>query len=256
MGGVTTLPAAEEHQPAEGMARAESLAVAALAIARRFAAGATMWCVAPQWPAHGRHVAVEFVHPVIVGKRALPAASVEGEDMVGALRLLVRPGDVLAAISSADDTRTADLMLRSEAWGLTRLWMGAGPRPAVSGGEHVVWVEEADPAVAARSGDMVLLYHLLWELTHVVFEHPGLLEAEPQCSEDVCITCSDEGRVAEVRSVAQGGDAEVLVNGSTETVDVSLVDEVGIGDLLLVHAGVAITRLRGGHRDFDERGHS
>ncbi len=50
---------------------AEDLASAALSLARRFAAGATMWCVAPQWPAHARHVAVEFVHPVIVGKRVL-----------------------------------------------------------------------------------------------------------------------------------------------------------------------------------------
>ena len=58
------------------------LAAAALALARRFAAGATMWCVAPQWPSHGRHVAVEFVHPVIVGKRALPAVSSRGPDLV------------------------------------------------------------------------------------------------------------------------------------------------------------------------------
>lgn len=55
---------------------AGDLAVAALAMARRFAGGATLWCVAPEWPAHARHVAVEFVHPVIVGKRALPAVVV------------------------------------------------------------------------------------------------------------------------------------------------------------------------------------
>lgn len=257
MGGVTTLPVGEELQPGEGMARAEDLAIAALAIARRFAAGATMWCVAPQWPAHGRHVAVEFVHPVIVGKRALPAVSVDGADMVSALRLLARPGDVLVAISAADDIQAADLMQRSEAWGLTRLWLGAGPRPAVGGGEeHVVWMDGADPAVAARSGDMVMLYHLLWELTHVVFEHPGLLEPEPECRDDVCITCSDEGRVAEVRAVEDDDRAEVLVNGSAEIVDVSLVDKVGIGDLLLVHAGVAITTLRSGMPGSGERGHS
>ena len=29
---------------------AEDLAAAALSLARRFAAGATMWCVAPSWP--------------------------------------------------------------------------------------------------------------------------------------------------------------------------------------------------------------
>jgi hypothetical protein len=31
----------------------EDLARAALALARRFAAGATMWCLAPAWPEHG-----------------------------------------------------------------------------------------------------------------------------------------------------------------------------------------------------------
>ena len=50
-----------------------------------------MWCVAPQWPAHARHVAVEFVHPVIVGKRALPAVSVDAAGAAEAVRLLARP---------------------------------------------------------------------------------------------------------------------------------------------------------------------
>ena len=64
--------------PADGPA--EDLAAAALSLARRFADGATMWCVAPAWPSHARHVAVEFVHPVIVGTRALPAVSLERGD--------------------------------------------------------------------------------------------------------------------------------------------------------------------------------
>ena len=81
----------------------EDLAAAALALARHFAAGATMWCVSVPWPAHGRHLAVEFVHPVIVGKRALPAVHLEAGDVVGSLRLLGRPGDVLVALSTADD---------------------------------------------------------------------------------------------------------------------------------------------------------
>src|SRR3954452_17727645 len=95
------------------------VAVASLAIARRFAASATMWCAAPEWPAHGRHVAVEFVHPVIVGKRALPAVSVESTDLVGAVRLLARPGDVVLAIGSADDPRVVRLLQRADAWGVT-----------------------------------------------------------------------------------------------------------------------------------------
>jgi hypothetical protein len=222
---------------------AENLSGAALTLARRFAAGATMWCVAPTWPSHGRHVAVEFVHPVIVGKKALPAISIEGADAAGTLRLLARAGDVLLVAGTADDAVILDLLGRAEAWGLNRLWIGVGPRPPTGRADHVIWAEGADPARAARSGDLVLLYHLLWELTHVVFEHPGLLVEAAPCDDEVCITCSDEGRVAEVRTVLPGGMVEVVAGGRPEIVDASLVDPVGPGDLLLVHAGVALTTL-------------
>lgn len=220
---------------------AEEVAAAALTLARRFGSGATMWCFAPQWPAHGRHVAVEFVHPVIVGKRALPAVSVEGGDATRTVRSLARPGDAVLAVGTADDERVADLLSRAEAWGLTRFWLGAGPRPVSARAEHVVWLEGCEGPEASRSGDMVLLYHLLWELTHVVFEHPGLLEVEPECTEEACITCSDEGRLAEVRSVVDDGLAEVVVGGTVEAVDTTLVEPVSPGDLLLVHAGVALS---------------
>ena len=182
----------------------ESLAAAALTVARRFAAGATMWCVAPEWPAHGRHVAVEFVHPVIVGKRALPAVHLDGPDLTGSLRLLVRPGDILLAVgttstSTSTSVELAALLRRAGAWGVATVWLGAGPRPDPAGVDHVVWTAEAEAGRAARSGDVVLLYHLLWELTHVVFEHPGLLGRPPACDDEVCITCSDEGRVGRDR---------------------------------------------------------
>ncbi len=173
---------------------AAALATAALALARAFATGATMWCVASEWPSHARHVAVEFVHPVIVGKRALPARSLEGSGAERALRLLARPGDVLLLVGP-DDNRTADLLGRADAWGLTRIWLGVGRRSPRSRADHIVWSETESPDLAAHGGDMVLLYHLLWELTHVVFEHPGLLVPENACADDVCITCSDEGRV-------------------------------------------------------------
>ncbi len=82
---------------------------------------------------------------------------------------------MLLAVSTADDAVTADLLRRPEAWGLTRLWLGAGPRPAAEIAEHVVWAEGVIPRWRPGRGDVVVLYHLLWELTHVVFEHPGLL---------------------------------------------------------------------------------
>ncbi|MGH9114325.1 MAG: HypC/HybG/HupF family hydrogenase formation chaperone [Acidimicrobiales bacterium] len=228
-----------EHAP--GLA--DDLSGAALSLARRFAAGATMWCAAPVWPAHGRHVAVEFVHPVIVGKRALPAVNIGGRDPAGALRLLANAGDVLLAVAPAGEPRARDLLRRSEAWGLCRFWLGAGPRPPGGFAEHVVWLDGPEPAVAARTGDVVMLYHLLWELTHVVFEHPGLLEPEAVCSDEVCTTCADEGTVGEVIEVHDLGRAEVIVGGASQGVDVSLVAPVRRGDLVLVHAGVALTTL-------------
>jgi hydrogenase maturation factor len=240
---MTTLQGLDAHTD-EPARVAGALAGGALSLARCFAVGSTMWCIAPQWPAHGRHIAVEFVHPVVVGKRALAAVCVEATDLSAALRLLARPGDVLLAVGSADEPGVNDVMRRSEAWGLTRFWLGAGPSPPRSGfAEHVIWIESADPAIAARSGDMVLLYHLLWELTHVVFEHPGLLAQVPDCKDDVCITCSDEGVVAEVRIVHEETRVEVVAAGRTETIDASLVEPIEPGDLVLVHAGVALTTL-------------
>ena len=127
-GGTVTTVVTTASESTAGVV-AEGLAVASLALARRFHAGATLWCLAPRWPSHARHLAVEFVHPVIVGKRALPASSVEGADPVGWLRLMSRPGDVLIGVGPADDPVTDDLVRRSEAWGVASVRVGAGPRP-------------------------------------------------------------------------------------------------------------------------------
>jgi hydrogenase maturation factor len=222
---------------------ADNLAAAALSLARRFAAGATMWCVAPSWPAHGRHVAVEFVHPVIMGKRALPAIYVNDDDLLGALRVLVRPGDLLVALGTAEDGKLTSLLRRAEAWGLTTVWIGAGPHPSASVADHLLWVDGIDPEIAGSAGGYVVLYHLLWELVHVVFEHPGLLVEPPACTDEVCITCSDEGRLVEVVESRDDDTALVLAQGHRERVDITLVGPRQPGDLLLVHAGTAITAL-------------
>ena len=218
---------------------AADLATASLALARRFAAGATMWCLAPQWEPHAQHVAVEFVHPVIVGKKALPAVALSGPDLVSTVRMSVRPGDVVLAVAATAEPAVASVMRRAPAWGATTVWIGNGERPQAGAADHVLWLDDPDPRLPATGG-FVLLYHLLWELTHVCFEHPGLL-TEPECSDDVCVTCSDEGRLGEV--VAPGDPARVRTAQGVEEVSTALVDAVAAGDLLLVHAGMAITKL-------------
>lgn len=59
-----------------------------------------------------------------------------------------------------------------------------------------------------------------------------------------CITCSDEALPARVLSINEAAAlAQVTVGGVTEEVDISLVDAVAPGDLLLVHGGVALSNL-------------
>lgn len=219
---------------------AADLAGAAFTIAKRFAAGATMWSIAPSWEAHARHIAVEFVHPVIVGKRALPAVALTGPELVDLVRISVRPGDLVIAVAGADHPDVQSVMRRCPAWGATTIWIGSGPRPEAGVADHVLWLDDPDPRVPATGG-FVLFYHLLWELTHVCFEHPGLLK--PQPAEDVCVTCSDEGRLGEVLTPGADEHATVRTARGPETVLTTLIGPVAAGDLVLVHAGTAISRV-------------
>ncbi|MDT5092674.1 MAG: hypothetical protein QOH60_2037 [Mycobacterium sp.] len=225
---------------------AADLAAASLDLARRFHAGATLWVMSPQWEPHAHHVAVEFVHPVIVGKRALPSVALVEPDPVAQARVASRPGDLLIAIASADEPAAIDAMRRAQAWGVVTLWIGSGPRPPTGAANHILWVDSNDPMVPA-TGQFVLMYHLLWELTHVCFEHSGLLKPPDACTDDVCITCSDEGRLGEV--VLQPADpaspALVRTADGEEWVDVTVLGDVAPNDLILVHAGAALTRLEG-----------
>jgi hypothetical protein len=220
---------------------AADLAATALSLARRFSAGATMWSIAPSWQPHAQHIAVEFVHPVIVGKRALPAVALTGPELVDVVRVSVRPGDIVIAVADADDPEVRSVMRRSPAWGATTIWIGSGERPQAGAADHVLWLDDPDPTAPA-TGAFVLLYHLLWELTHVCFEHPGLLKPT-ECTEEVCITCSDEGRLGEVLGASAQGSAQVRTPEGVETVATTLVDPVAAGELVLVHAGMAISRV-------------
>ena len=223
-----------------GAELAADLAAAAFTLAKRFSAGATMWSIAPSWEPHALHIAVEFVHPVIMGKRALPAVALTGPNLIDLARVSVRPGDIVIGVGAADDSQVFSVMRRSPAWGATTIWIGSGERPAAGAADHVLWLDDPDPRVPATGG-FVLFYHLLWELTHVCFEHSGLLK--PECAEQVCVTCSDEGRLGEVVTASADGMAAVRTARGVENVVTTLVDPVDAGELVLVHAGTAISRI-------------
>ncbi|HMD95268.1 MAG TPA: SIS domain-containing protein [Trebonia sp.] len=139
-----------------------------------------------------QHVAVEFVHPVIVGKRALPAISLttdvatvtgiaerDGVDAIFAhqLRYLAGPADIALGISA--DGRSPSVLAGLETAKrlgmLTIALTGGGDEriaqsPAV---DHLLTVSADDPRVVKEL--QVTTYHVLWELVHVFFEQPGVL---------------------------------------------------------------------------------
>jgi len=88
-------------------AEADRIATLCHAMAERFARDGRLLAIgctaAARCDVH--HVAVEFVHPVIVGKRALPALAVTAEPggLAGRLELVARPDDIVMAFGEANE---------------------------------------------------------------------------------------------------------------------------------------------------------
>ncbi|MEA2322435.1 MAG: D-sedoheptulose 7-phosphate isomerase [Solirubrobacteraceae bacterium] len=118
-----------------------------------------------------RHVTVEFVHPVIVGKRALPALglSAEGGGLVAQIELVAEPDDVAIAFGDGPEVHAAVAVAARRGC----LTIGFGP----VGAEFAFAAPSDDPFV--RQELVETLYHVLWELVHVFFDHRGLLEGRP-----------------------------------------------------------------------------
>ncbi|HWY90946.1 MAG TPA: SIS domain-containing protein [Solirubrobacteraceae bacterium] len=171
------LAAAERRRVAgeEFFAReAERIARLCHRMAERFARGGRLVAFGdgPLARSDARHVAVEFVHPVIVGKRALPALALtaEGGPVDGQVQLLVEPQDIALAFGEHPKT-VAALRIARERGCLTLA-------VAHVGAEWELVPEEDDPFVAQELVET--LYHVLWELVHVFFEHRGLLEGRTE----------------------------------------------------------------------------
>jgi D-sedoheptulose 7-phosphate isomerase len=151
-------------------AEAERLARLCHRMAERFARGGRLIAFgqSPAARSDARHVAVEFVHPVIVGKRALPAIGIAGEGgpLAAQVALLAEPDDI--AIGFGGEEEVAAAMARAREHGC--LTVGFAP----VGAEWEFDPPSDHPAV--RQELVETLYHVLWELVHVFFDHRGLLQ--------------------------------------------------------------------------------
>ena len=146
-------------------------------MAERFARGGRLIAFgrSPAARSDARHVAVEFVHPVIVGKRALPAIGLAGEggDIARQVGLVAAPDDIAIAFGTDSDFEDGAraLTVARDRGCLTIAFSPAGAE----------WEFEpptSDPYV--RQELIETLYHVLWELVHVFFEHRGLLEGRTE----------------------------------------------------------------------------
>jgi len=113
-----------------------------------------------------QHVSVEFVHPVIVGKRALPALDLSMAFQPW-LRAILKPEDIVMGFGppKGDPEVVAAL-----AWARSRTAMTfALPGPD---GSYALEAVTQDPFIHQEMVE--IFYHTLWETVHVFLEHREL----------------------------------------------------------------------------------
>ena len=113
-----------------------------------------------------QHISVEFVHPVIVGKRALPALDLS--PLFGPwLESILRPEDIVVGFGPPEWDPEIDKAL-AQAMGRGAMTLAlAGPA-----GSYVLPPPTWHPFVHQELVEV--LYHTLWETVHVFFEHREL----------------------------------------------------------------------------------
>jgi D-sedoheptulose 7-phosphate isomerase len=113
-----------------------------------------------------QHVSVEFVHPVIVGKRALPALDLSLQFRAW-LESLVHPEDMVMGFGppEGDEGVWAALDFAQAAGAMTFALPGSRGSFAVSAATTDAFVHQEI---------IEILYHTLWETVHVFFEHREL----------------------------------------------------------------------------------
>ena len=165
---------------------ADAIARASLAMAQRFERGGRLLIFGSGASAtDAQHVSVEFVHPVIVGKRALPAlaltndiASVLGlaqqgnqEIFARQIQLLGQPDDIALGLMIEEEISVSRaLEVAREKQMLTISFSGAKQK---STADFTFVVPSENSSVIQEVQETA--YHILWETVHIFFEHKGLL---------------------------------------------------------------------------------
>ena len=172
---------------------APAIAACAAAMADRFFDGATLLVLGSgSHAADAQHNAVEYLHPVLPGCRALPAIALadDGGAVTGSgrdpdpaglharrLRLLGRRGDI--ALAFAADPLPPPVgrgLAAARGMGMLTVVLVRGAVPAGPiAADHVLAAGTDDPLIAEEIH--LATYHMLWELVHIVLNHRGIRTA-------------------------------------------------------------------------------
>ena len=148
---------------------AEAIAHLCERMAKRFESGGTLLVFGEGAQASdAAHVSVEFVHPVLVGKSALPAIALTADSAANVINTLGTANDIALALCASTPSRAVRSALTAARARGTLTIMLAGSRvndPKVD----VCFVVPAVNALIVQETHETL-YHVLWELVHVFFD--------------------------------------------------------------------------------------
>ena len=147
--------------------QALALAVACREMSERFLRGGRLLAFGRgSYSTDAQHVSVEFVHPVIVGKRALPALDLSAL-MRPWLEVILRPEDIVMGFGPPEgDPEVCAALESADARGAMTF---ALPGPS---GSYALKPATQDPFIHQELVE--IFYHTLWETVHVFLEHREL----------------------------------------------------------------------------------
>ncbi len=156
--------------------------------------------------------------------RLIPAS-----DAVETVREGARSGDAAVVLGAFPDRD--QLLARLPAWGVAGVWVGEDRRPG-----------DGDATVCLGGEPRDIVPHLLAIADELRHDPAALTPAIAECTDEVCVTCSDEGRLGEVVSAPATLFAPAVVRTADglEEIDVTILGRVNPGDLVVIHAGMGI----------------
>lgn len=145
----------------------QTLAAACRDMSERFLNGGRLLAMGKgPYATDAQHVSVEFVHPVIVGKRALPALDLSLLFLPW-LRALLQPEDVVMGFGPPEGDPEIEEALSEAATRGAMTFSLPGKK-----GSYALHTPAGNAFVHQEL--MEILYHTLWETVHVFFEHREL----------------------------------------------------------------------------------